>query len=102
MSEEKQRTAFVIGPIGDENTPVRTHADWLFLIIEAVLREFNFAQPRRADHDPRPGLIDAQLIGDLLNADLVIADLSFQNPNVFYEAGIRHMKQKPIIHMQLE
>jgi hypothetical protein len=56
---------------------------------------------KRADRDPRPGLIDAQMINDLLNADLVIADLSFSNPNAFYEIGIRHMAQKPIIHMQL-
>jgi hypothetical protein len=56
---------------------------------------------KRADEDPRPGLIDAQMINDLLNAELVIADLSLLNPNVFYEIGIRHMAQKPIIHMQL-
>ena len=31
----------------------------------------------------------------------MIADLSFFNPNVYYEIGIRHMAQKPIIHMQL-
>jgi len=56
---------------------------------------------KRADEDPRPGLIDAQLINDLLTADLVIADLSSNNPNAFYEIGIRHMAQKPIIHIQL-
>jgi hypothetical protein len=32
---------------------------------------------------------------------LAIADLSGANPNAFYEIGIRHMAQKPIIHMQL-
>jgi hypothetical protein len=41
------------------------------------------------------------MIEDLLTADLVIADLSFSNPNACYEIGIRHMAQKPIIHMQL-
>jgi hypothetical protein len=46
-------------------------------------------------------LIDAHMINDLLVADLVIADLSFLNPNAFYEIGIRHMAQKPIVHMQL-
>src|SRR5262245_13093094 len=56
---------------------------------------------KRADQDSRPGLIDAQMINDLLTAELVIADLSFSNPNAFYEIGIRHMVQKPIIHMQL-
>jgi hypothetical protein len=29
----------------------------------------------------------------------VIADLTGLNPNVFYEIGIRHMAQKPIIHI---
>jgi hypothetical protein len=46
-------------------------------------------------------MIDAQIIDALLNADLVIADLSSLNPNAFYEIGIRHMVQKPIIHMQI-
>jgi hypothetical protein len=41
------------------------------------------------------------MINALLNAELVIADLSLLNPNAFYEIGIRHMAQKPIIHMQL-
>lgn len=30
------------------------------------------------------------IIGNLLNADLVVADLTGLNPNVFYELGIRH------------
>jgi hypothetical protein len=46
-------------------------------------------------------MIDAQVIRHLLDSDLVIADLSGENPNAFYEIGIRHMAQKPIIHMQL-
>jgi hypothetical protein len=56
---------------------------------------------KSAAEDLQPGLIDAQLINDLLTADLVIADLSTNNPNAFYEIGIRHMAQKPIIHIQL-
>jgi hypothetical protein len=80
----------------------RTHADWLLQgIIKPVMNDFPNFTVKRADEDPRPGLIDAHLINDLLVADLVIADLSFLNPNAFYEIGIRHMAQKPIIHMQL-
>jgi hypothetical protein len=37
----------------------------------------------------------------LLDAELVIADITTLNPNCFYEIGIRHMVQKPIIHMHL-
>jgi len=46
-------------------------------------------------------MIDAQVIRHLLDAELVIADLSQLNANAFYEIGIRHMAQKPVIHMQL-
>ena len=97
-----KKLCFVIGPIGEAETESRIHADWLLEgIIKPVMKEFAGFTAKRADHDPTPGLIDAQLINDLLNADLVIADLSFLNPNVYYEIGIRHMAQKPIIHMQL-
>jgi hypothetical protein len=86
----------------EEETEQRVHADWLLEgIIEPVLSHFPEFTVKRADQDPRPGLIDSQMINDLLTADLVIADLTFQNPNAFYEIGIRHMAQKPIIHMQL-
>ncbi len=99
----RRKLCFVIGPIGSEDSDVRIHADWLLEeIIQPVMATFlEYDEPKRADQDHRPGLIDAQLINDLLTADLVIADLSGLNPNSFYEIGIRHMVQKPIIHMQL-
>jgi hypothetical protein len=83
------KLCFVIGPIGPEDSDVRTHADWLLEeIIQPVMNDFPEYQVRRADQDHRPGLIDAQLINDLLTAELVIADLSGLNPNAFYEIGM--------------
>jgi len=97
-----KKLCFVVGPIGGEGTEIRDHADWLLDgIIRPVLADFSDFWVKRADQDARPGLIDVQMINDLLNAELVIADLSLLNPNTFYEIGIRHMTQKPIIHMQL-
>jgi tetratricopeptide (TPR) repeat protein len=43
----------------------------------------------RADELGRPGLIDQVYIERLLDADLVLADITFGNPNVYYELGIR-------------
>ena len=43
----------------------------------------------RADELNRPGLIDQVYIERLLDADLVIADITFGNPNVYYELGVR-------------
>lgn len=44
-------------------------------------------------------MIDTQMINHLLDADLVIVDMSLLNANAFYEMGIRHMARKPVIHM---
>jgi len=44
----------------------------------------------RADEIVHSGLIDKPMYERLLNADVVVADLSTSNKNVFYELGIRH------------
>ena len=40
------------------------------------------------------GIIQKTMIEKLLLAEYVIADLSFANPNVYYELGIRHCAKK--------
>ena len=104
MSVKKTKTCFVVGPIGDDHSDDRIHADWLFEeIIEKVFEEhFPEFAVTRADKIAEPGRIDAQVITALLDSDLVVADLSTLNPNAFYEIGIRHMTQRPIIHVHLE
>lgn len=44
----------------------------------------------RADEIRHSGTIDVPMYNELLNADVVIADLSTANVNAFYELGIRH------------
>jgi len=44
----------------------------------------------RADDVNRSGLITLDVISALARAELVIADLTDLNPNVFYELGVRH------------
>jgi tetratricopeptide (TPR) repeat protein len=44
----------------------------------------------RADEIVHSGLIDAPMYEQLLNADVVVADLSTSNKNAFYELGVRH------------
>ncbi len=48
----------------------------------------------RADEILHSGSIDYQMYKELLNADVVIADLSTANVNAFYELGIRHALRK--------
>lgn len=44
----------------------------------------------RADEEQRAGDIRTDMFQELLVADLVLADLTLDNPNVWYELGIRH------------
>jgi tetratricopeptide (TPR) repeat protein len=44
----------------------------------------------RADQETRAGDIRTDMFQELLLADLVVADLTIDNPNVWYELGVRH------------
>ena len=86
------RRAFVIMPFGEKKAPDGTAIDF-----DAVYREL-FApaitaaglMPHRADADRRGGSIHLDMFQDLLLAEFVVADLSLDNPNVWYEIGVRH------------
>ena len=90
---------FYITPIGEDGTETRKHSD-LFLgsIVEPSLEQFGL-RVVRADAIDKPGVITRQIIEYLLKARLVIADLSFHNPNVFYELAIRHAARLPTVQI---
>lgn len=44
----------------------------------------------RADEEKRAGDIRTDMFQELLLADLVVVDLTLDNPNVWYELGVRH------------
>lgn len=44
----------------------------------------------RVDEISSPGSITRDIVEGILDADIIIADLTNQNPNVFYELGIAH------------
>jgi hypothetical protein len=104
LAEDQKKLCFVIGPIGDPGTEKRRHSDWLLKGIIRPVFETNFKDfdVQRADEITAPGSISAQVIIRLHSAELVIADMSLENANAFYELGIRHMKRLPTIHMYSE
>lgn len=50
----------------------------------------------RADQIADPGQITTQIIEHLLQARVVVADVTDGNPNVYYELAIRHAFRKPV------
>lgn len=56
---------------------------------------------QRADEEQSAGDIRADLFQELLMADLVVADLTLDNPNVWYELGVRHaLRARGVILVQ--
>jgi hypothetical protein len=94
------KICFYITPIGDEDTPVRKHADMMLKhLLEPVLKNEFGLNVIRADKIEESGLITRQVFEHLAKAGLCIADLSFGNPNAFYELGVRHVFRLPTIQI---
>jgi tetratricopeptide (TPR) repeat protein len=86
------RRAFVVMPFGK-----KTAADGTVIDFDAVYKELLAPAitaaglaPHRADADRRGGSIHADMFQDLLLAEFLVADLALDNPNVWYEIGVRH------------
>ncbi|MBK9492944.1 MAG: hypothetical protein IPO08_00085 [Xanthomonadales bacterium] len=60
------------------------------LIREAILRARPGLEVMRADEVSVPGVITTDIITRIMHADLVVADVTYPNANVFYELGLRH------------
>lgn len=90
---------FFIAPIGEEGSEVRKHSD-LFLghLVEPALRDFGL-EVVRADMIGEGGMITTQIIEHIMRARLAIVDLSFHNPNAFYEMALRHATKLPIVQL---
>lgn len=89
----------MITPIGKEGSKERKNADEVLeYIISPVCQTFGYSVVR-ADKMANSGLITQAIIEQIISADLVIADLTGNNPNVFYELAIRHSYRKPAIQI---
>jgi hypothetical protein len=96
---EFESLCFVITPIGDDDSEQRRHSNMVLRnIIEPVVSELGLS-PRRADQIDRAGIITQQIFEYLAKSRVCIADLSFNNPNAFYELGVRHMCKRPTVQI---
>src|SRR6266498_1807762 len=92
-SEEPTRTCFVVMGFGkktDFETGRTLDLDKSYRNMIKPAVEAAGLKCIRADEIVHSGLIDVPMYQELLNADVVVADLSTSNKNAFYELGVRH------------
>lgn len=89
-------TCFVIMPIGTQtigNTTItedELKKKYDYIIKNAILKADPTLEVLRADEELNPGSISNDIFTKLMHSKYVIADITYPNPNVFYELGIRH------------
>ncbi len=97
MSEKPE--CFVIAPIGPDKSEIRTRSDQILkYVIRPVADECGY-RAIRADEISEPGAITAQVLNRILEAPMVVADLTGSNANVFYELAVRHAIRKPYVQI---
>jgi len=95
--------AFVAMPVGKKpghnGTPIDFNAVYNDLLRPAI--EAAGLTVFRADEEQTAGDIKTDMFQELLIADLVVADLTLDNPNVWYELGLRHaLRARGIVLIQ--
>lgn len=95
--------AFVVMPFGKKKGADGSIYDFNAIyseLIKPTLESAGF-ESFRADEETASGDILTDMFQELLLADLVMADMSIDNANVFYELGIRHaLRKRGVVHIQ--
>lgn len=90
------RICYVIMPFDQRYQA--TYTDAVRLAVQKVGQERGEQwECRRGDDVRVPGSVTKEIVTSLHTAELIIADLSGSNPNVFYELGVAHSAARPTI-----
>lgn len=96
----EKKTCFVIMPFSDPEGYELGHFRSIYkYTFEPAIRAAGY-EPLRIDDNSVSNLIHGKMMDELINAPMVLCDLSTNNPNVLYELGIRHAFDKPVVLVQ--
>ncbi|HLA43117.1 MAG TPA: hypothetical protein VJZ27_06760, partial [Aggregatilineales bacterium] len=90
MNDRKRLCFFIM--------PFQPALNYFFLYLKRYIEEkYPGVECKRADTSPRLGAIIDEIRHDIKNADVIVADCTGNNPNVFYELGFAHALGKQVI-----
>lgn len=93
------KTCFFVCPIGSPGSDTRKKSDALLEhILEPVFKAKGY-EVVRADKILETDVITNTILDRLKNSDIVVADVSVSNPNVYYELGYRSALKRPLIQI---
>jgi tetratricopeptide (TPR) repeat protein len=95
MMTDDRDICFVVMPFGQKTILDGSNRYYDFdkvyrVIIRRAIHDAGM-KAHRADEGLSSSLIHTEMFKDLRDRPVVLADLSLENPNVFYELGIRHV-----------
>jgi len=92
--EIKRNTAFVLMPMDRENPELED----VYETIKLACKSFG-VRAYRADEIQHQDRITDLILSEIQQCELLIADLSYERPNVYYEIGYAHALQKrPVLY----
>lgn len=108
MAEEKEQSkvkkvanrkekCFVIMPFNDPDGYSPGHFLRVYnYILKPAIEQAGY-EANRVDLERSTNLIQEKILRELINAPMVLCDLSSRNPNVLFELGIRQAFDKPVV-----
>jgi hypothetical protein len=82
--------------------PFRSELNFLYLFLQQYLMQTHGLRIRRGDTSILTKSLMEKVEAEIQAADLIIGDITYSSPNVFYELGIARANRKPIIFMTQE
>ncbi len=93
----RNKSCFIISPIGQAGSMIRHHADDVYqFIIKPAMQKFGI-DPKRSDEVSESGRITDQMFDRIFRADLCVVILTGFNPNVFYELAVAQCAARPTL-----
>jgi len=74
----------------------QTNKDLFSKVIQPIAREFEL-EAYHVGEVPGPGVILRDIVQGIIEAPIIVAEVTSKNPNVFYEVGYAHAFGKPTI-----